>query len=531
MRVKIDLQAPPPHFQNNVSESDWAERIQEINSKANIKTGVFTRWSTSWWNVSHRTLSDSINNVNGYVIIGFKNPNDLSGVDEKGKILIEAENLHKGIEVIKNLGISHINEIEKIPAISAKMEANPQLIEKIRNHPFIDYVEPDGNTKSLSSALITNFEYELQNQDIPWNVARIQAPEVWNRTTGIGVDIHIIDTGVTNVLDLNPVTRYTNDGDLDDFREGDGHGTLIAGITSALDNNIDQVGIAFDSDLWSGRYPEDVNQRISFITDAIGFARSNDTFVINLSFAIGQNSALTDQINGAYNIDGLIIVAGSGDTQVSNNVLYPARINSVIAVASTDFNNNQSAFSPTGPEIEISAPGEVIVSTSRNGGLSGLIQGTSFAVPHVVGAVALIKSYNPTWTNIEIRQILNESALHLGNSNIFGSGLVQVHEAIRIRVTMSGPNTYSSAGNYTWTTSVQKDDGPVSYSWHKKSIGYTNWQLVGSNSSLSLNLAPTDGSFQLRVTVNDGFDTNETIKMVDYVNDGDDCPPFEICID
>lgn len=40
-----------------------------------------------------------------------------------------------------------------------------------------------------------------------------------------------------------------------------------------------------------------------------------------------------------------------------------------------------------------------------------------------------------------------------------------------------------------------------------------------------------DGSFQLRVTVNDSFDTNEAFKMVDFVNDGGDCPPFEICID
>jgi hypothetical protein len=96
---------------------------------------------------------------------------------------------------------------------------------------------------------------------------------------------------------------------------------------------------------------------------------------------------------------------------------------------------------------------------------------------------------------------------------------------------MNGPATYSSSGMYTWTTTVQKADGPVSYSWHKKPQGSSSWQLVGNNSSLSLNLTPSDGSFQLRVTVNDGFDSNEAFKFVDYVHDGGDCPPFEICID
>ncbi len=492
----------------------------------------YSRWDSPWWDLDYYSLSDSIKAVKGHVLIGFKNPEDVSGVDLAGRVVTKKNNIELAKNDLKELGVTKIEKIEMIPAISAVIEVSPELIEQIRNHPLVDYIEPDGNARPLGTYVQKIFDEEFLSQVIPWNVTRVQAPEVWNRTTGNGVVVHIIDTGVTDVEDLFPITRYSNGGGFDDFsdeNDGDGHGTLVAGITSALDNHIDQVGIAFDADLWSGRFPEDVSQRISFITDAIGFARSNNTFVVNLSFATEQNSALTDQINGAYNIDGLIIVAASGDAQVSNNVLYPARLNTVIAVASTALNNTQSAFSPTGPEIEISAPGETIVSTSRNGGLSDLIQGTSFAAPHVSGAAALLKSYNPAWTNVEIRNILNESALHLGSSNAFGSGLVQIREAIRIQVSMSGPVTYSSSGMYTWTTTVQKADGPETYSWHKKPQGSSSWQLVGNNSSLSLNLTPSDGSFQLRVTVNDGFDSNEAFKIVDYVHDGDDCPPFELC--
>lgn len=508
---------------------EWDERVL-IGKNSSVKeTKKLSRWDSPWWEMSHATLSDSILAVNGRVMIGFKNPGKISGVDLQGKVLTNKNNIENAKRALKVLGVQQIEDIEKIPAVSALIESTPELIESIRNHPLVDYIEPDGPVRVLGKVtFVDNSNISFQSQTIPWNLTQIQAPQVWNRTTGSGVIVHIIDTGVTDVLDLDPDFRYSNGGGFDDFEAGHGHGTLIAGITSALDNTTDQVGIAYDANLWGAKVPQSSSSTTSFITSAIGYGRTNDTFVINLSFALDPNTALTDQIVGAYNVDGLLLVAAAGVTSASSDVLYPAWLNEVIAVASVDEYNNQSTFSPTGSEIEISAPGEDLISTSKNGGLSGFIDGTSFAAPHVAGAAALLKSYNPSWSNVEIRNLLNQTALNLGSSSAFGNGLVQVREAIRITASINGPVTYSSSANYFWNASVEKADGTVSYQWHKKPQGTSTWQALGTSSSQSLYLTSSSGHFQLRVTVDDGFETNEAIKIVNYVNDGD-CPPTEIC--
>ncbi|CAN5455614.1 hypothetical protein BH23BAC3_BH23BAC3_34130 [soil metagenome] len=453
----INLPAEMDEFQTNTlqSEMTWSQRVSEARNIAlNLETGL-TRWDSPWWDMSHETLRDSIVASNGHVIIGFKNPNELGGVDLKGKVFTSPANIEGGKNFLNGLNTKKIEEIEKIPAVSAILNSSTsELVEKIRCHPLIDYIEPNSHVRFLGAFALAEMEYSFLNQTIPWNVSRIQAPDVWNRTTGSGVIVHIIDTGVTNVDDLDPATRYSNGGEFDDFHPGDGHGTLVAGITSALDNNFEQVGIAFDADLWSGKIPEDNHERTAFIANAIGWGRSNDTFVINLSFVISAHTSITDQINGAYNEDGLLIVAASGHTDISSNVIYPANLSNVIAVASVDMNNTQSSFSPSGSQIELSAPGEFIISTSRLGGLSNYISGTSFAAPHVSGAAALLKSYNPSWSNVQIRNLLNQYALPLGSSNNYGSGLVQVLEIIRITVDISGPVVHSGSGTYHWNSNV-----------------------------------------------------------------------------
>ena len=60
----------------------------------------------------------------------------------------------------------------------------------------------------------------------------------------------------------------------------------------------------------------------------------------------------------------------------------------------------------------------------------GVMDGTSVASPHVAAAAAILKSRNPSWTNLDIRTRLNATAQYLGDPSLFGNGLLRVYNAL-----------------------------------------------------------------------------------------------------
>jgi hypothetical protein len=108
-------------------------------------------------------------------------------------------------------------------------------------------------------------------------------------------------------------------------------------------------------------------------------------------------------------------------------VQYPAAYDSVIAVSSTDSNDDLSSFSSTGPEIDLAAPGESILSTVPGG--TAYFSGTSMACPHVSGAGGLLMANG--YTNSETRTRLQETAEDVGLSGSEqGNGLLDVETAV-----------------------------------------------------------------------------------------------------
>ena len=138
---------------------------------------------------------------------------------------------------------------------------------------------------------------------------------------------------------------------------------------------------------------------------------------------------------------GVLHVAAAGNSGNAggggDNVIYPARFASVIAVAATDESNSRASFSSTGPAVELSAPGVSIYSTIPGGGY-GSGDGTSFASPHAAGAAALVISAGVVdangngRTNDEVRAILTQAADDLGAAGrdaLYGWGLVNAARA------------------------------------------------------------------------------------------------------
>lgn len=139
---------------------------------------------------------------------------------------------------------------------------------------------------------------------------------------------------------------------------------------------------------------------------------------------------LEDTVNRAYN-SGVLVVSAAGNSGNVNgtgdNVEFPARFESVIAVSAIGNNNQRAPFSATGPAVEITAPGVDILSTYL-GNTYKRENGTSMAAPFVSANLALLKEAYPHLSHVELRRMLQESALDLGTpgrGSLFGYGLIQ----------------------------------------------------------------------------------------------------------
>lgn len=272
-----------------------------------------------------------------------------------------------------------------------------------------------------------------------WGVDAVNAPAAWeSQYTGKGISIAVLDTGIAPHKDLLvtggiSVLPYTKS-----YYDDNGHGTHVAGIIGAENNDNGIIGIAPEADLYAVKVlDEEGAGYLSDILAGIDWAISNNMDIINLSLgALEDSTALQKAVNDAYQNGSLAVAAagnegnadGSGDT-----VVYPARYDSVIGVSATDIGGNRAGFSATGGDIDVAAPGVDIVSTYLGNGYA-VMDGTSMAAPYVAGTLALLKQANPVDTNAELRGKLEASAIDIGapgKDSFFGYGLVQAPVTVK----------------------------------------------------------------------------------------------------
>jgi len=326
-----------------------------------------------------------------------------------------------------------------IPAIAASLP--PPAIDALRKNPEIAYIELDHEVRAIPLAKPTPPPQPAQNT--PWGVAKIEAPKVWNvGYKGAGVKVAILDTGIdTKHPDLTVMGGATFVKGTRSYNDDNGHGTHVAGIVAALDNNIGVVGVAPEAELYAVKVLN--KQGSGWVSDVIAgikWSITNGMQVISMSFGSTSDSqALHDECDKAYNAGIVLVAAAGNDGPGENTVNYPAKYSSVIAVGATDENDNVADWSSRGPELELTAPGVNIYSTYK-GSTYGTLSGTSMACPHVTGTVALILSKNPSLNPSEVRGILQETAVDLGRSgydSTYGYRRVNAYAAVAATPSLS----------------------------------------------------------------------------------------------
>ena len=316
-----------------------------------------------------------------------------------------------------------------------------------QQNPLVEAVEYNYLRPTLADAVVPNDpKYPEQ-----WSLPLMKLPQAWAIEKGNrSVVIAIIDSGIDYRHDdlapkvwINPDEIPENGLDDDgngyiddvygwdftdapniqaegDYLEGDnepidesGHGTHVAGIAGAMpDNGIGIAGVAWECPLMAIRAGLSLGGSSRMQDDdsasAIVYAADNGASVINMSWGSERRSfVIQDAIDYAY-AHGAVLVAAAGNSQKAA-AIFPAAYRKVIAVASTEQNQQRFYQSNFGASIDIGAPGNVILSTQIDNRYR-LLTGTSMASPHVAGVAALLLAKRPALTHEEVRHILINTA-------------------------------------------------------------------------------------------------------------------------
>ncbi|MCD9022402.1 S8 family peptidase [Cohnella silvisoli] len=259
----------------------------------------------------------------------------------------------------------------------------------------------------------------VTDKGIPWGVKHIQAPQAWSRTTGHGVKVGVIDTGVDFG---HPDLRHSLGRGINLLhrlalpQDDNGHGTHISGTIAAANELQGMIGVAPRATIYPVKaFDYNGTAYVSDIILGIEWCIRNQMNVVNMSFGMKTRSkSLLNAVNNAYR-SGVLIVASSGNDGSIGDIDYPARYNQTIAVGATTQQSRIATFTNRSGLIDIYAPGEHVVSAWLRGKHREM-SGTSMATSHVTGAVALLLGLKPGLTPAQIKSIIKKSAKPLRNS-------------------------------------------------------------------------------------------------------------------
>lgn len=341
----------------------------------------------------------------------------------------------KHVKILKNN--SHVIALDKMHPLKDV----DKFIEKLRRHPSVESIEPD-------------YQRFLFSQNQPWGIAKTQSDQLSDADAS-NMTVCIIDSGYEQTnpdLSANNATGTNNSGTGNWYQNGGSHGTHVAGTIAGVNNSEGVVGImpntnvnlhivkVFNEAGWG--YSGD-------LSDAVDTCVNNGAKVVNMSLG-GAGSSVTEKnaLQAAADT-GVLLIAASGNDG-NSTLSYPASYDVVMAVGALDSNNQHAEFSQYTNQVEVSAPGEAILSTVAGDGRLGYItigsttygddnvvpqthyvqSGSNFVVSNVNGnASGVLASCTYTGSSYSCSNVSGNICLAQRNDNQKGSNYPEINPA------------------------------------------------------------------------------------------------------
>lgn len=475
-------------------ESDAFLTIDEINTV--IDQSLYKNGTFSWDKVPANVLWSAAVHGGEMITVGYGDEGESFREGKNGRL--------EGIQndIINTIAASESQTRKELKYLSDDIlnvidiqVTNLESIRDLKAMPNVRYLEPngysffnvgpqsgaEGQTRSSSgcgmsgSNLNTN-DYRTISPGslVSWTLDNHNVTQAWAESTGAGVTIGVIDTGISpNQPLLNPGSSGFGDGysinsrtvekygtyidsvwwwsnNIDGPNDRCGHGTsMTAAATAPRNNNNKPVGVAYDANLVSYRGTADVllndyHERKGVSNALRALADRNDVKIISMSigylWSIGN---VRDAVKYAHNKGKLIFAAGGTSTTVTNSypVIFPASMSETVAVTGvTDASNyTRCDTCHDGSQIEFTIIMERDNDRNRTAAVLGFyngdndyVGGSSVATATTAGIAALVWAKYPNWSRTQVLNRMRQSSDLYGNtSNKFGYGNIDALQAVQ----------------------------------------------------------------------------------------------------
>ncbi|MDF3019100.1 MAG: peptidase [Steroidobacteraceae bacterium] len=423
-------------------------------------------------------------NFTDRIIVKYRSGGLLSGIEQTKQMnATEASAARSGVALTHVRATGLGSQVLRADRRLSLDEARRLAADIAASDPNVEYAEPDRIMRHTLTPNDTRYNEQWHYFE---TTGGINAPAAWDKSTGAGVVVAVIDTGYRPHADLNANilqgydfisdTFVSNDGNGRDsdardpgdwinagecapgdpatFEASSWHGTHVAGTIAAVTNNTNGVaGVAFGAKVVPARVLGKCGGYTSDIADAIVWssggsvsgvpANANPAKVLSISLGgIGPCDNTTQNAINSARSRGASVIVAAGNYNHNASQDSPANCSGVVTVAATGRNGGKASYSNYGATVEVAAPGgsggaNSVLSTLNTGTTTpgsdsyALYNGTSMATPHVSGVVALMLAAKSTLTPDQVTSILQSTARPFpATCSQCGSGIVNANAAV-----------------------------------------------------------------------------------------------------
>ncbi len=466
------------------------ERINQI---------ILERNEFKWEMVDDHMLWSAIVRSDSTIIVGYQ-PSTVSKINgrihsiniaspsweaTKNEILT---NVIADVNTFENISVAKEDVLllsdNKLPVLDLKVFSF-EAISNLRNSSSVRYLEPfnyisslqqpiNGKTNSTlgcgndpNNAIPTaDYRTVAPGAKVPWTFDAMNIPAAWAQSTGSGITVAVIDTGLSP--DQAKLNNQFNSGQsqgryvekfgtyktgwwwasIDGPNDKCGHGTQMAGTVAApRGTGGASLGVAYNANLIGIRGTSDVvvntgNEK-NGVSDAIKLAADrSDVKIISMSIGdVFWNSKIADAIRYAYGKGKLIFCAAGTSTSVTNwvGVVFPARMDETVAVTGIKDNGyNACNTCHYGSKVDFTMVmqrsndnSRTSLTLAKSGNQPSSVGGSSVATAMTAGIAALVWSKQPGLTRSQVLDKLkNASDNYPGRDGNFGWGNIDAFQAV-----------------------------------------------------------------------------------------------------